>query len=197
MRIPVLTSNRSDRACRERRPPSGWVPLSCGSMWFIDAGSVTFVDKPIRGRYLNQDDRIEIADCLAAGEVDEVDRCSWFCSTWMALASRPMRRGLRRTLCRTRQYLSWALARSPGPRSRACALLASFCDCGLRRPLYGVITRCLVWSGRSRGSPCRPTRSARPVRWKPLSESLRLYPPLLVVLVAAVVGQLAGARRRC
>ena len=42
--------------------------LSCGSLWFIDAGSVTFIDRPISGRYLSQDDRIEIADGLAAGE---------------------------------------------------------------------------------------------------------------------------------
>ncbi|MBF4195538.1 putative transposase, partial [Mycolicibacterium phlei] len=44
------------------------VSLSCGSLWFIDAGSVRFVDTPISPRYLTQDDRIEIADGLAAGE---------------------------------------------------------------------------------------------------------------------------------
>jgi len=44
------------------------VSLSCGSLWFIDAGSVRFIDKPISPRYLTQDDRIEIADGLAAGE---------------------------------------------------------------------------------------------------------------------------------
>lgn len=44
------------------------VSLSCGSLWFIDAGSVTFIDKPISSRHLTQDDRIEIADGLAAGE---------------------------------------------------------------------------------------------------------------------------------
>jgi hypothetical protein len=37
-------------------------------LWFIDADSVTFIDKPISSRYLTQDDRIEIADGLAAGE---------------------------------------------------------------------------------------------------------------------------------
>lgn len=42
--------------------------MSCGSLWFIDAGSVTFIEKPISRRYLSQDDRIEIADGLAAGE---------------------------------------------------------------------------------------------------------------------------------
>jgi transposase, IS30 family len=42
--------------------------LSCGSLWFIDAGSVSFIDKPISSRFLTQDDRIEIADGLDAGE---------------------------------------------------------------------------------------------------------------------------------
>ena len=40
------------------------VSLSCGSLWFIDAGSVRFVDTPISPRYLTQDDRIEISDGL-------------------------------------------------------------------------------------------------------------------------------------
>jgi transposase, IS30 family len=44
------------------------VSFSCGSLWFIDAGSVTFIDKPINSRYLTQDDRIEIADGLSVGE---------------------------------------------------------------------------------------------------------------------------------
>ncbi len=39
--------------------------------------------------------------------------------------------GLVRTLCRMRQYLSWAWARSPGPRRRAWARLASFLGFGL------------------------------------------------------------------
>ena len=44
------------------------VSLSCGSLWFIDAGRVSFVETPISPRYLSQDDRIEIADGLAGGE---------------------------------------------------------------------------------------------------------------------------------
>jgi IS30 family transposase len=44
------------------------VSPSCGSLWFIDAGRVNFIERPISGRYLNQDDRIEIADGLTAGE---------------------------------------------------------------------------------------------------------------------------------
>ncbi|WP_089303518.1 IS30 family transposase [Haloechinothrix alba] len=41
------------------------VSLSCGSVWFVDAGRVDAIDKPISSRYLNQNDRIEIADGLA------------------------------------------------------------------------------------------------------------------------------------
>ena len=38
-------------------------------MWFIDAGGVNIVEQtPISTRYLSQDDRIAIADGLAAGE---------------------------------------------------------------------------------------------------------------------------------
>jgi IS30 family transposase len=44
------------------------VSLSCGSLWFIDAGRVSFVETPISPRFLSQDDRIEIADGLARGE---------------------------------------------------------------------------------------------------------------------------------
>ncbi|GIF45458.1 IS30 family transposase [Actinoplanes xinjiangensis] len=44
------------------------VSLSCGSLWFIDAGSVSIVETPISGRYFSQDDRIEIADGLERGE---------------------------------------------------------------------------------------------------------------------------------
>jgi mutator family transposase len=44
------------------------VSLSCGSLWFIDAGRVDFTDAPVSPRFLSQDDRIEIADGLACGE---------------------------------------------------------------------------------------------------------------------------------
>jgi IS30 family transposase len=44
------------------------VSLSCGSLWFIDAGSVNYIERPISRRYLSQDDRIEIADGLTRGE---------------------------------------------------------------------------------------------------------------------------------
>ncbi len=44
------------------------VSPSCGSLWFIDAGRVSFIEHPINSRYLSQDDRIEIADGLATGE---------------------------------------------------------------------------------------------------------------------------------
>jgi IS30 family transposase len=44
------------------------VSLSCGSLWFIDAGQVSFVETPISARYLSQDDRMEIAEGLARRE---------------------------------------------------------------------------------------------------------------------------------
>jgi transposase, IS30 family len=44
------------------------VSLSCGSLWFIDAGRVSFIETAINPRYLSQDDRIEIADGLAREE---------------------------------------------------------------------------------------------------------------------------------
>ena len=44
------------------------VSLSCGSLWFIDAGRVSFIETPISPRYLSQDDRIEIAEGIARGE---------------------------------------------------------------------------------------------------------------------------------
>jgi hypothetical protein len=44
------------------------VSASCGSLWFIDAGGVSFIEIPISPRYLSQDDRIEIANGLARGE---------------------------------------------------------------------------------------------------------------------------------
>jgi IS30 family transposase len=45
------------------------VSLSCGSLWFIDAGSVHVHEiAPVNRRYFSQDDRIEIAEGLAAGE---------------------------------------------------------------------------------------------------------------------------------
>ena len=43
------------------------VSLSCGSLWFIDAGQVHFIEKPISSRFVSQDDRIGIADGLARG----------------------------------------------------------------------------------------------------------------------------------
>jgi transposase, IS30 family len=43
------------------------VSTSCGSLWFIDAGSMIVPDPgPISPRFLTQDDRIAIADGLQA-----------------------------------------------------------------------------------------------------------------------------------
>jgi IS30 family transposase len=44
------------------------VSTSCGSLWFIDAGGVMIHDPgPASARFLDQDDRIAIADGLRAG----------------------------------------------------------------------------------------------------------------------------------
>jgi IS30 family transposase len=59
----IRTGMRGARAAAEVG-----VSLSCGSVWFIDAGSVSYVETPISGRYLSQDDRIEIADGLERGD---------------------------------------------------------------------------------------------------------------------------------
>src|SRR3982074_310229 len=49
--------------------PRGGVSTSCGSLWFLDAGGVMISDPgPISPRFLDQDDRIAIADGLRAGQ---------------------------------------------------------------------------------------------------------------------------------
>jgi hypothetical protein len=43
------------------------VSVSCGSLWFLDAGGVLIPDPgPVSSRFLDQDDRVAIADGLAA-----------------------------------------------------------------------------------------------------------------------------------
>ena len=42
-------------------PPAGGRVDGCGWLWFIDAGSVKFVETPISRRYPTQDDRMKIA----------------------------------------------------------------------------------------------------------------------------------------
>ncbi len=44
------------------------VSISCGSKWFIEAGSMITPDAPVSPRFLTQDDRIAIADGLRAGK---------------------------------------------------------------------------------------------------------------------------------
>jgi hypothetical protein len=56
----------------------------------------------------------------------------------MALASWPARHWQQRSLRRIRQVLSCAFALFPDEWSFACALLASFCDCGLFLSRYGI-----------------------------------------------------------
>jgi transposase, IS30 family len=42
------------------------VSTSCGSLWFIDAGSMAISDRPVSARFLTQEDRIAIGDGLHA-----------------------------------------------------------------------------------------------------------------------------------
>jgi transposase, IS30 family len=42
------------------------VSTSCGSLWFIEAGSAALQDRAVTSRFLTQDDRISIADGLQA-----------------------------------------------------------------------------------------------------------------------------------
>ena len=58
----------------------------------------------------------------------------------MALARWPTRWGQQHSFRRIRQFSSWALPRSPGARRRVWERLAIFCDSGLFRPRYGVMT---------------------------------------------------------
>ena len=44
------------------------VSTSCGSLWYLDAGSMSTPDQAISPRFFSQDDRIEIAEGLASGE---------------------------------------------------------------------------------------------------------------------------------
>ena len=61
------------------------VSLSCGSVWFIDAGRVSFIEIPISPRYLSQDDRIEIADGRARGEPVQASVSTFLCKRILEL----------------------------------------------------------------------------------------------------------------
>jgi transposase, IS30 family len=63
-KMPAAVKRRYFEAARQVG-----VSTSCGSLWFIDAGSVRALEPtPINRRFLSQDDRIEIADGLGRGE---------------------------------------------------------------------------------------------------------------------------------
>ena len=77
-----------------------------------------------------------------------------------------------------RQDLSWALARSPGPRSRAWARLASFWEAGLFLPLYGV--------GMCSSAPANPGPSCKKMS---LSGTGRMLPRAALRAAAARPGR--------
>jgi len=53
------------------------VSTSCGSLWFLDAGGMLVPEAgPVSSRFLDQDDRIAIADGLQAGHsVKQIAAC--------------------------------------------------------------------------------------------------------------------------
>jgi hypothetical protein len=111
----------------------------------VRQGQGPWMSRPGRTRRLLGADGLEVLvdeDVVRPAVVDAVDLfhppISQVRSTWMALASCPARQGQQRSLRKMRRDLSWALARSPGARSRALARLASFCEAGLFRPRHGV-----------------------------------------------------------
>src|SRR5689334_8193508 len=76
------------------------VLVSCGSVWFVDAGRVHVIERPISSCYLSQDDRIEIADGLRRGEsvVEIADRIGKSFQSVSADYAEPKDRRLLRSL---------------------------------------------------------------------------------------------------
>src|SRR5215831_488025 len=67
-KMPAAVKRRYFELIRTGLSGSEAAKRVCGSLWFIDAGQVSFIETPISPRYLSQDDRIEIADALGRGE---------------------------------------------------------------------------------------------------------------------------------
>ena len=127
------------QGCRGRRPRRQvGVSLSCGSLWFIDAGSVRFVETPDQPRYLTQDDRIEIADGLARGEpVKEI-------AARIGKTYQSVYREIARNRKPDGRYQPWyahnqAYLRRRRPKPRRFAV-----DVGLREAVAGKLGQALV-----------------------------------------------------
>ena len=116
------------------------VSLSCGSVWFVDAGRVSFVEKPISSRYLSQDDRIEIADGIARDEPVKA----------IAVRIGKSYQSVYRELARNRKpdgsYQPWfahnqAYLRRRRPKTRRLALDTTLRGLGQRQAAPAVVAR--------------------------------------------------------
>ncbi|UMP06843.1 helix-turn-helix domain-containing protein [Amycolatopsis sp. EV170708-02-1] len=111
------------------------VSLSCGSLWFIDAGQVNFVDKPISPRLLSQDDRIEIADGLHRGDAVKA------IAARIGKSSQTVYREINRNRKPDGRYQPWyahnqAHLRRRRPKPRTCAV-----NTGLREAVAGKLSK--------------------------------------------------------
>ncbi|MBM0240554.1 IS30 family transposase, partial [Micromonospora sp. ATA32] len=149
------------------------VSLSCGSLWFIDAGSVSFIETPISGRYLSQDDRIEIADGLAQSEPVK------------AIAARIGKsyQSVYREIARNRKpdgrYQPWFAHNQAYTRRRRPKARRLVADAGLREAVVGKLRR--KWSPAQISRWLR-RRYPRRAAWQVCAETIyeALYRGLIV-----------------
>ena len=157
------------------------VSTSCGSLWFIDAGRMALPDPPpISSRFLTQDDRIAIADGLAAKlPVKEIAAC-------IGKTFQTVYREIARGTKPDGRYQPWwahnqALLRRRRPKSKLI-LVGS--------PLWQAITDKL----RQKWSPPQIARFLK--RAHPNDASMRACPETIYqALFAGVLGPIAGKLR--
>jgi transposase, IS30 family len=154
------------------------VSLSCGSRWFIDAGRVSFMETPVSGRYMSQDDRIEIADGLSRGE--PVKRIA----ARIGKSYQSVYREIARNRKADGRYQPWyahnqAYLRRRRPKSRRLSV-----DVGLREVVAGKLGK--RWSPAQISRWLRRRYPRRP-RWHVCTETLyeAVYRGLVVPVDAA------------
>jgi IS30 family transposase len=157
------------------------VSTSCGSLWFIDAGRMALPDpSPISSRFLTQDDRIAIADGLAA-KVPVKEIAAGIGKTFQNVY-REIARGTKPD----GRYQPWwahnqALLRRRRPKSKLILV-------GSR--LWQAITDKLRW----KWSPPQISRFLK--RAHPNDASMRACPETIYqALFAGVLGPIAGKLR--
>jgi transposase, IS30 family len=111
------------------------VSLSCGSVWFIDAGRVHFIDRPISSRYLSQDDRIEIADGLDRGESVKV------IAARIGKSYQSVYKEIARNRNADGRYQPWFAHGQAFQRRRRPKVRRLACDAGLRAAVAGRLAR--------------------------------------------------------